>query len=319
VTLLRRFATVLVVFALALAACSRDEEIARVGGTSIYLSDIQSLYVREQPIDDAFRQALLTRIVFEAAAVALTADFGVSVDQAAVDAYLSQFEAAIARTGDTPAEALGVEDASMEMVRFDARVAALRDAVIEQLAVAPETVDAIFADPATLTEVCVKHILVATPEEAETVKARLAAGEDFATVAGEVSLDTNAEGGDLGCALAGDYVDEFAEGAMAATLNEVAGPIETEFGHHLLVVSERTTPTRLEYLAAPLDILSAARASILLREWITAAVGEADIWVAEAYGAWNGSTIDPPGGSTSTSTTGATTTSTTAATTTTGG
>ncbi|HDZ59162.1 MAG TPA: hypothetical protein ENH44_00055, partial [Actinobacteria bacterium] len=46
----------------------------------------------------------------------------------------------------------------------------------------------------------VSHILVATPEEAQAVKARLDAGEDFATVAKEVSTDPGSKdkGGSLG-------------------------------------------------------------------------------------------------------------------------
>ena len=76
-----------------------------------------------------------------------------------------------------------MENASLELVHFNAEVVALRDAALEPLVVAPAIVDGLFADPTTLTRVCAKHILVETLEEAEAVQARLAAGEDFATVA----------------------------------------------------------------------------------------------------------------------------------------
>ncbi len=81
------------------------------------------------------------------------------------------------------------------MVEFNAEVLALRDTTIEHLMVAPTTVDMLFADPATLTTACVKHILVETLEEAEAAKARLEAGEDFAAVAGEVSHRHQHRGG----------------------------------------------------------------------------------------------------------------------------
>ena len=76
----------------------------------------------------------------------------------------------MAEQGLTPAQFLGVANASREMVRFNAEVLALRDAAIEHLVVAPETVDLLFADPVTLTTVCVQHILVETQEEAEAVQ-----------------------------------------------------------------------------------------------------------------------------------------------------
>ena len=67
----------------------------------------------------------------------------------------------------------------------------IRDAVIAELANDEAYLAGIYENqPALLVSVCARHILVATPEEAEAVKARLDAGEDFAEVANEVSLDT---------------------------------------------------------------------------------------------------------------------------------
>jgi parvulin-like peptidyl-prolyl isomerase len=89
--------------------------------------------------------------------------------------------------------------------------------------------------------VCAKHILLGTQLEAEYVFVELLGGADFATRADTVSLDSGS-GGDLGCRQAAVYVDEFAAAALEAPLNEVFGPVQSEFGWHVIVVSERTVP-----------------------------------------------------------------------------
>jgi hypothetical protein len=298
---LRRFAIALLALALVLAACSGgDAEIASVGGTTIKFSDVRVLYDEKPAIDDGFRDTLFARIALEALTQALAAEYGVTVDPAAVEGYYTQFQSSMESAGSTPAELLGVDNASLELVHFNAEVVALRDTALEQLVVAPAVVDGLFAVPATLTKVCVKHILVATREEAE--------GEDFATVADEVSLDTESTGGDLGCTLAGDYVDEFAQAALEAPLNEVFGPVESEFGFHLLVVSERSAPTRTEYLAGPWEILSNSQATIIWGDWISEVIAAADVWVSEEIGTWTADGILAPASETTTTTPGETTT-----------
>jgi parvulin-like peptidyl-prolyl isomerase len=296
VTLLRRCAVVAVLLAVLLAACSSgDEEIAWVGGTVIHLSDIDALFEGDTlPMDDTFLETLYLLMALEGLTQGLTADYGVTVDPAAAGAYLTQLEASRAEQGLTPAQFLGVANASDEMIHFNAEMLALRDAVIEHLLVSPETVDLLFADPATMTTVCVKHILLATQEEADAVKARLEAGEDFATVAAEVSIDTTAQGGDLGCAPASTYVYEFSQAAMTAPLGQVGGPVETEFGWHVLIVSERTTPTREEYLADPESMLSEEDISGLWTEWFNTKLQEVDARVAEKYGTWTAIGIKAP-------------------------
>lgn len=302
---MRRFlllALPLVVLALVAPACSAgDEEIAWVGGEAIRLSDIGALFEGDTlPLDDVFLDTLFRVMAVEALHQALAADFGDTLHADVYDGYLSQLETARAEQGFTPAEFLGVPNASLAMVEFNAEVLALRDTTIEYLMVAPATVDMLFADPGTLTTACVKHILVATREEAEAAMARLEAGEDFATVAGEVSTDTSAEGGDLGCALAGGYVEAFAQAVMGAPLGEFVGPVETDFGFHVLVVSERTAPTREEYLAAPEESLSDEEIGNLWTQWFNEVLQTVDARVVEKYGTWTSIGIKAPETSTTT-------------------
>lgn len=100
--------------------------------------------------------------------------------------------------------------------------------------------DARFKDAAPQTEYHAAHILVATAEEAEKLKADLAGGADFAELAKANSTDTGsgAAGGDLGWFGLGQMVKPFEEAVVAAKVGEVTGPVKSDFGYHLILVQE---------------------------------------------------------------------------------
>lgn len=100
--------------------------------------------------------------------------------------------------------------------------------------------DARFKDAAPQTEYSAAHILVATKEEADAIKTELAGGADFAEIAKAKSTDTGsgANGGDLGWFGPGMMVKPFEDAVIAAKVGEVAGPIQTDFGFHLILVKE---------------------------------------------------------------------------------
>lgn len=85
------------------------------------------------------------------------------------------------------------------------------------------------------------HILVATQEEAQAALDRINAGEDFATVAQELSTDTGsgAQGGDLGWFGRDTMVTEFSNAAFALTTpGQVSEPVQTQFGWHIIKLLE---------------------------------------------------------------------------------
>lgn len=79
--------------------------------------------------------------------------------------------------------------------------------------------------------------LIAAKEEAISLTARIAAGEDFAVLAKEFSDDkgSGANGGELGSFAKGAMVPEFEVAAFALKLDEVtAEPVQTQFGFHII-------------------------------------------------------------------------------------
>lgn len=97
-----------------------------------------------------------------------------------------------------------------------------------------------FKDAKPQTEYNAAHILVATEEEANTLKTQLAEGADFAELAKASSTDTGsgANGGDLGWFGLGMMVKPFEDAVVAAKVGEVTGPIKSDFGYHLILVKE---------------------------------------------------------------------------------
>ena len=86
-----------------------------------------------------------------------------------------------------------------------------------------------------------RHILVDTETLCAELKTKIAEGGDFAVLAREhSSCPSGASGGDLGSFGPGQMVPEFDKVVFSADVNEVQGPVKTQFGYHLLEVTSRT-------------------------------------------------------------------------------
>ena len=86
-----------------------------------------------------------------------------------------------------------------------------------------------------------RHILVDTEELCEELKTQIAGGADFGDVAKEhSSCPSGASGGALGSFGPGQMVPEFDQVVFNEAVNVVHGPVQTQFGYHLLEVTSRT-------------------------------------------------------------------------------
>ncbi len=108
-----------------------------------------------------------------------------------------------------------------------------------------ETRDASKAPPQMVTQYHARHILVRTGEgvtdeqakaKIETIRARLAGGADFATVAGASSEDANSapKGGDLGWFTADAFGPEFGSHVEALQDGQVSAPFKSDAGWHIV-------------------------------------------------------------------------------------
>lgn len=114
--------------------------------------------------------------------------------------------------------------------------------------------------PAEDTHVRARHILLndkENPAAIQDIRRRIQAGEDFAAVAAQMSDDpgSGSNGGDLGWFGPGRMVAPFEEAAFGANIGTLVGPVETDFGLHLIEVNHRATvDVQLAQLAYTIDV-----------------------------------------------------------------
>ncbi len=83
-----------------------------------------------------------------------------------------------------------------------------------------------------------RHILVNSKEICQELKEEIENGKDFAVVAQEMSeCPSGTEGGDLGEFTPGQMVKAFDKVVFSAEVGKVYGPIKTQFGYHLIEVT----------------------------------------------------------------------------------
>jgi peptidyl-prolyl cis-trans isomerase C len=137
---------------------------------------------------------------------------------------------------------------------------------------------------------CVRHILFNKDqkEKAEDVKQKLENGGDFAKLAKEYSQDPGSaeKGGDLGCLGKGETVPEFEQAAFGAKQGEIVGPVKTEFGYHILKVTDVKTEQARSLQEVESQIrsqLATEKQSEAFNKWIEEQKKERDVKYLKGY------------------------------------
>jgi peptidyl-prolyl cis-trans isomerase C len=92
-----------------------------------------------------------------------------------------------------------------------------------------------------MAQATARHILVDSEEFCTQLKDKIIEGEDFSALAQEHSrCPSGQRGGDLGSFGPGQMVQEFDTVVFSAAINDVQGPIKTQFGYHLIEVTSRS-------------------------------------------------------------------------------
>lgn len=210
---------------------AQDAVAAEVGDTRIYVSDVR-------------REAVSQGLVDDPAALGVEDAGFQQVLSELIEQRLLALEARRQGLDEDP-------EARRRLAAAEERI--LGNILVETAvsrSVSDEAIRRVYEEQVRLTppteEVRARHILVATREEAQEVARLLDEGEDFATLAAQVSEDpaTRFEGGDLGYFTREGILPGFAEVAFETRPGEVSEPFQTEFGWHVLTVVDRRNQPR---------------------------------------------------------------------------
>jgi peptidyl-prolyl cis-trans isomerase SurA len=80
-----------------------------------------------------------------------------------------------------------------------------------------------------------------TIDQLKSLRERVISGEDFSVLAKEFSEDPGSglNGGELGWSTPGMFVPEFEQTMDNIVINDISAPFKTQFGWHILQVTER--------------------------------------------------------------------------------
>lgn len=164
----------------------------------------------------------------------------------------------------------------------------------------PSTISAYYqSHQAALTEFCASQILVGSQAEANLLRAKIAGGATFASVAQAYSKDPNTSqnGGAVGCGRASDYAEAFGSAFSAAVttlpLNTVSTPIQISAGWTIVEVTAKTLPPIASVLSVVVSDLLGTQAQALLGSFIQSKAKGAAIKVNPTYGsiAFSGTSV----------------------------
>lgn len=279
-----------------IAPIGSSRPLATVNGVSIPIINVTTLHedfgqLSSDEIASSVLLLVLNQLLFNEA----QAQFALVLDQAeiatAVDARTERFG-----TEARMNEVLAAQNETVTRLELEAQLDVMRATVGERLV--RDGAEGFDIDLAyrqfLLTEstVCVQHIQVLTQEGFELVESRIAAGEDFATVAMENSLDPlvdrtdggSGAGGDLGCRSPAST--PFPEAAIEAPVDEYVGPVFTDVGTHLIRVYERDAPALEAVRDAVIEVGVETQAVGLFNAWAVQQLQAADVTIDEDFGTW---------------------------------
>lgn len=260
-TLALPLVAVLLFAALGATGCTDKNVIAKVNGSPIKLTDIDSQLAQmkkssPQTFQGAdgktreaeFRAKILESLIQLELIKQAGKELGVSVTAKQVDDYIKQLETQYGG-------ATGLKDAmkqsgvTMDQLRSSIESRLLVDAVGKKVSKAGSITDAEMKDyfdknPGmfkTAAQVHAWHILFATKDKAQAEKVydQVKKGGDFAALAAQYSTDPGSKdkGGDLGWAPSTQYVTEFAAAVSSMKPGEFR-MVETQFGWHIIKLVE---------------------------------------------------------------------------------
>lgn len=282
--------TAFVTLAVVLSSCgSTSNSAAEIGGKKISrdeleltiteLSDAGQTPVVDGEVAGDTARSVLTALLQGAAADVILKKYGQEITQADRD----EIAVSVSQNTDTTEF---TEHLKNLIIELNAGGLALGRVVAPDAKTAAKMYD---EAPASLGVMCVRHLVVKEEAKATEALKKITDGADFATIAGEYSIEPNAKasGGALSgeknaCMLLSEYQNsfdpDFTAGALAAKPGVVTGPVKSSFGYHVILIRPFVE------VAADVSELLEANAGVLL---LGGYLATTKIKVDSAYGRWN--------------------------------
>lgn len=230
----------------------------------------------------------LSNLIQEAIISSYASEHDVTVDPAEATKAVDDLEQSIG--ADAFQERLDANGVTKDDVVGLATRLFLFNAVRDDLAaqISDDELRALYDDSVDYTTIDAKHILVEDEATAQEIAAEVTP-ENFADLAKRYSIDTGsaAKGGELGPLPAQNLDQDFVAGALALQPGEISGPVQTQFGWHIIELVE-VTKTPFE---DAMSSLRAQQATQVYAEWLLGRYAELEIDVNPRYGR-----IDPATG-----------------------
>lgn len=237
-----------------------DDSVILQGEIDKRIADIQFQFAQRKsplPPDDILRKQVIEQLILETLQVNMATRAGIRIDDAELNASLTE----IAQQSGLTLQAFQQKlDATPDTSYAEVREQVKRELMINKLRqrrlqdrirITEQDVQNFLKSPSGQAELASEyrlgHIMIALPEEAspqdiaageekaKKVLAELAAGKDFAQLAATYSnAETALKGGDLGWRKAAQLPTLFADQAEKMKAGEVAGPIRTPGGFHII-------------------------------------------------------------------------------------
>lgn len=255
-----------------IGAESSDRVVARVNGVGILREEYetavnqsrQTYAMQGQQISDAelgeFRQAVLDQLIARELIYQRALQQGVEPGAEQIDAQLEQMRSQF-DTDEAWQQALETNNVTEAELRDQLERQSLIQTLVSQAV--PQSFDVAESEIQTFydenpqvfeqsAQIAARHILIDTRElseeadiedarqRAEALRQELIDGADFAALAQEWSEGPSApRGGDLGTFGRGQMVAPFEEVAFALEVGEISEIVQTQFGFHVIQVTER--------------------------------------------------------------------------------
>ena len=241
----------------ALAACSATspQAAATVGDTEIADAAVEDLLpparllftgsqtpCAETAPDADCNRFVLSALIQDAAVADYAEEEGLAPTSTEINETLNQVQTGTGGADamrETLAEDGGTLDDMRELIRVILTLTNVQEAVVSDFSQADFE-----ASKEEFATIDTAHILVSDEKKADEIKSE-ATTENFADLAARYSEDPGSgdKGGNLGPIPASSLVPEYSDAVMAGEPGTIIGPVQSQFGWHIIWIKDITYPT----------------------------------------------------------------------------